>query len=284
MLASWKLEQGIVFDTRSILIGVSGLYFGTVPTLVAMAITAAFRVSIGGAAVGMGIAVIITSGAIGIGWRHLRRSFLADITWRELYLFGLVIHLAMLGCTFFLPRATWWHVLSNIALPVMLVYPVVTALLGRLMADHLKRERTKQQAAGERRKVPEPGQDRPGRDLPRRRNRRHHLRESHVVPDIRISPKHGPWATAGWPRSIPMTGTSLSQGWQETIRLRKAILCRLPFPAPGRHDRLGDGAGHPGNECAGQDRRLRRDDHRYQRAQAGRGTDPVAPWLRRRYC
>ena len=34
--------------------------------------------------------------------------------------------------------------LSNIALPVMLVYPVVTALLGMLMADHLKRERTKQ--------------------------------------------------------------------------------------------------------------------------------------------
>ena len=28
MLASWKLEPGIVFDTRSILIGVSGLYSG----------------------------------------------------------------------------------------------------------------------------------------------------------------------------------------------------------------------------------------------------------------
>ena len=45
MLASWKLEPGIVFDTRSILIGVSGLYFGTVPTLVAMVIATAFRAS-----------------------------------------------------------------------------------------------------------------------------------------------------------------------------------------------------------------------------------------------
>jgi len=43
MLASWKLEPGIVFDTRSILLGVSGLFFGTVPTVVAMAITAAYR-------------------------------------------------------------------------------------------------------------------------------------------------------------------------------------------------------------------------------------------------
>ena len=31
MLASWKMEPGIVFDTRSILIGVSGLYLGLFP-------------------------------------------------------------------------------------------------------------------------------------------------------------------------------------------------------------------------------------------------------------
>ncbi|MDD8012410.1 MAG: LytS/YhcK type 5TM receptor domain-containing protein, partial [Acidobacteriota bacterium] len=80
MLASWKLKQGIVFDTRSILLAVSGLFFGTVPTIVAMALLASYRAMIGGAAVGMGIAVIISSGAIGIAWRHRRRFFLADIT------------------------------------------------------------------------------------------------------------------------------------------------------------------------------------------------------------
>lgn len=144
MLASWKLQQGIVFDTRSILLGVSGLYFGTVPTLTAMVITAAFRISIGGEALGMGIAVIVSSGTIGIVWRFKRRSFLADMTWRELYLFGLVIHIGMLGCTLLLPAAIRMRVLENIFLPVLLLYPLVTALLGKLMADHLKRERTKQ--------------------------------------------------------------------------------------------------------------------------------------------
>ena len=62
MLASWKMQPGIVFDTRSILLGISGLFFGTVPTVVAMVITAAFRASMGGPAVGMGIAVIVASG------------------------------------------------------------------------------------------------------------------------------------------------------------------------------------------------------------------------------
>jgi PAS domain S-box-containing protein len=141
MLASWKLQPGILFDTRSILLGISGLFFGTVPTIVAMIVTIAFRISIGGSAVGMGVAVIITSGVIGIAWRRRRRPYLADISWRELYLFGLGIHLSMLGCIIFLPAAIRSDVLSNIFLPVLLVYPVVTTILGKLMVDHLKRVR-----------------------------------------------------------------------------------------------------------------------------------------------
>ncbi len=144
MLASWKLQPGIVFDTRSILLGVSGLFFGTVPTVIAMIVTAAFRFSMGGPAAGMGIAVIVASGAIGIAWRSRRRQFLPELTWRELFLFGFIIHLAMLACTLFLPGTTRWHVLSNIFLPVLLIYPAVTAILGMLLADHLKRERMNQ--------------------------------------------------------------------------------------------------------------------------------------------
>ena len=141
MWASWKLEPGIIFDTRSILLGASGLFFGIVPTIVGMAIISVSRFVMGGPAVWMGIAVIFTSGAIGIGWRYLRRTFLADITWRELYLFGLIIHLGMLGCAFVLPGSIKWLVLSNVVLPVILIYPIVTAVLGRLMANQLKRER-----------------------------------------------------------------------------------------------------------------------------------------------
>jgi PAS domain S-box-containing protein len=228
MLASWKMEPGIVFDTRSILIGVSGLYFGTIPTLVAMAITAAFRFSIGGAATGMGIAVIITSGAIGIGWRHVRRSHLADISWGELYLFGMIIHLAMLGCTFLLPRVACWHVFSNIVLPVMLVYPVVAALLGKLMADHLKRDRT---------------------------NCRLQESEERYQNLARISPVgifradmtgattyvNPMWCRIaglteaqamgfGWLAAVhPDDRDTLSQGWQETIRLRKPSFADYRF-------------------------------------------------------
>lgn len=145
MLASWRLEPGIIFDTRSILLGMSGLFFGTVPSVTAMVITAAYRGLLGGAAAGMGIAVILASGAIGMAWRYRSRRRLAAITWHELLGIGMIIHLVMLTCTLFLPGPIRWRVLQNTALPVLVIYPAVTAMLGKLMAGHLKREITSQQ-------------------------------------------------------------------------------------------------------------------------------------------
>jgi PAS domain S-box-containing protein len=140
MLTPWTFGQGIVFDTRSVLLGISGLFFGTVSTTIAMAMTAAFRFYQGGTGVWTGIAVILASGVIGVTWRHLRRRPLSEISWRELYIFGIVVHFAMLVLMLTLPWATALRVLSNIALPVILIYPLGTALLGVLMVNRLRNE------------------------------------------------------------------------------------------------------------------------------------------------
>ncbi len=144
MQTPWKFGMGIVFDTRSVLLGISGLFFGLHSTVIAIAMTSAFRFYQGGTGAFTGIAVIITSGAIGVAWHHFRRHSLSKISWKELYFFGMVIHLAMLGLMFTLPWATALKVLSNIALPVIVIYPVGTALLGLLMVNRLQRERTEE--------------------------------------------------------------------------------------------------------------------------------------------
>ncbi len=144
MLTPWQFAQGIVFDTRSVLLGIAGLFFGPVATATAMATTAAFRFLQGGTGTWTGIAVILTSGTIGIAWRYVRRRPLADISWRELYLFGIVVHFAMLLLMLTLPWATALPVLSRIALPVISIYPLGTVLLGVLMVNRLQSERTEQ--------------------------------------------------------------------------------------------------------------------------------------------
>lgn len=142
MLTPWTIMPGVVFDTRSVLIGISGLLFGTIPTIVAMIITSVFRLASGGAGALTGTLVILSSGIIGIIWRHLRRDSLHEMTWKELYGFGLVIHVVMLLLMLTLPDSVDMTVLSRITLPVMLIYPVGTALLGMMVIQCLRREHT----------------------------------------------------------------------------------------------------------------------------------------------
>lgn len=140
MMTPWVFAPGIIFDTRSVMLAITGLYFGPIPTLIAMLVTAMYRIFLGGPATWMGVCVILTSGMIGIIWRKLKQNNLPNIPWWQLYLFGLVVHVVMLICAFAMPVSIALQVLSNIWLPVLLIYPVGTMLLGLLLKNRLRRE------------------------------------------------------------------------------------------------------------------------------------------------
>jgi len=141
MQVPWVFGQGIVFDTRSVLIGVCGLFFGGVPVLVVMGAAALTRVLQGsGPAVQTGILVISVSGALGLFWRRRLRRNLASLGFLELWKFGIVLHLAMLVALLTLPWPTALEVVQTIWLPVLTIYPLATAVLGILMVNRLKRE------------------------------------------------------------------------------------------------------------------------------------------------
>ncbi len=141
MQVPWVFGQGIVFDTRSVLIGVCGLFFGGVPVSVVMGVAALARVLQGGGqAVLTGILVISISGALGLAWRRRLRRDLTSLGFLEIWRFGLVLHLAMLVAMLTLPWPTALDVVRTIWLPVMAIYPLATAVLGMLMVNRLKRE------------------------------------------------------------------------------------------------------------------------------------------------
>jgi PAS domain S-box-containing protein len=141
MLTPWVLVPGVVFDTRSVLLSVSGLFFGALPTLIAMAMTAALRLYQGGSGALTGTLVILATGGMGIAWNHLRRHELVKTPWWEFYLFGLASHVVMLALMLTLPWRTALQVLGSVTLPVLLLYPFGTVLLGGLMVKRLQREK-----------------------------------------------------------------------------------------------------------------------------------------------
>ncbi|MDP3032062.1 MAG: PAS domain S-box protein, partial [Rhodocyclaceae bacterium] len=136
MLAPLTLMPGVIFDVRSVLLAITGLFFGAIPAAIAMVMTAAYRLSLGGAGAWPGVAVILSSGLIGLAWRHWRRPALAAMGWRELYLFGLLVHLVMMGWMLSLSL----EVFLRIGLPVMILHPLLTVALGLLLSVRLARQ------------------------------------------------------------------------------------------------------------------------------------------------
>ena len=141
MSTPWTFSEGIIFDTRSVLLSTAGLFFGFPPTLIAVLITAGYRLYLGGAAALTGVSVIAASAGLGLLWRYRRRRQLENIPLWQLWLFGLVVHLVMLALMFTLPLERALEVLRAISLPVLLIYPFGNLALGLLLQNRLRRER-----------------------------------------------------------------------------------------------------------------------------------------------
>ncbi|MDD4922481.1 MAG: LytS/YhcK type 5TM receptor domain-containing protein, partial [Bacteroidales bacterium] len=137
MLTPWILVPGLVFDTRTILLSVSGLFLGAIPTIIAIVLLGLVRIFMGGDGMWMGLAVIVTSGIIGILWGQLRPSWRNKNYLGELLAVGLLVHLVMLACTLFLPNEHIMNTLKVIVLPVFFIYWPGTILLGVLLLSRV---------------------------------------------------------------------------------------------------------------------------------------------------
>ncbi len=134
LYTNWTLIPGLVFDSRSVMLAVSGIFFGAIPTIIAMAITGTVRFIMGGDGMWMGITVIIISGTVGIIWGKLRKSTEKQDLKVEFLKLGVVVHLFMLAATVLLPADRTIPTLKIIALPVMLIHAPGTMLLGLILA------------------------------------------------------------------------------------------------------------------------------------------------------
>lgn len=141
MMNTVSFENGIIFDTRSVLISVSGLFLGYIPTIIATLLISIYRIYLGGGGALTGVLVTVTSALIGLIWYKYRLQKILkkqNQIWPELYLFGLLVHIAMLVCMLTLPNQQGMVVLQAITLPVLIIYPLGSLLLCLVMIQGLK--------------------------------------------------------------------------------------------------------------------------------------------------
>ncbi|PKM86879.1 MAG: hypothetical protein CVU87_10800, partial [Firmicutes bacterium HGW-Firmicutes-12] len=132
VINSVELSKGVIFDARSILVSVIGMFFGFIPTFIAVLIISIYRIIIGGAGTLTGVVTTVMTAVIGLIWYKYRLNNILlrkKGVWFEFYLFGFITHIIMLLCMLTLPREMVFSVIKAISIPVLVLYPVGTTLL-----------------------------------------------------------------------------------------------------------------------------------------------------------
>jgi len=133
MYNRWMYQPGHSLDLRTVLLSISGLYLGAIPTLVGMLLMGIYRVIIGGDMMVLGLLLIVSSGLLGIGWRYFQQKRAKPNSILSLYVLGILTHAFMLLWLVLLPKEEFLGFLQRLALPVLGIYPLITLLLGTLM-------------------------------------------------------------------------------------------------------------------------------------------------------
>ncbi len=145
MALPYTLQPGLVFDTRSILISVTALIFGFVPTLITVLAAVAYRLIAGGVGALPGVAVIVSCAVIGLAWRRFFYPKSRKQRGLNVYLMSVTVHLVMLACMLLLPYPQNMETIRAIALPVLIIYPVTEALLSLLLLRQMDTKKLQQQ-------------------------------------------------------------------------------------------------------------------------------------------
>jgi len=148
MMIPFDYAPGVIFDGRSALLSIAGLFGGPITAAIAAAIASVYRLWIGGSGALTGVGVIITSAALGIGLYYKSKKQPHQVTAWQLYALGVVVHVSMLLWMFSLPWPLALGVLSKVSLPVMVIFPLATLLLGSLLSDMERRYEAQQQLRG----------------------------------------------------------------------------------------------------------------------------------------
>eukprot|EP01030_Chromulinospumella_sphaerica_P025887 gene25887-26055_t len=135
MLLPVVLMPGVIFDARSVVLCMAGLFGGPVVAVIAGAMTMGWRLWIGGAGMGVGLLVVVICVSLGLLYRHAHQRGKLGLEPRTLLIFGFLVHVAVVGAFQLLPPPVAQRINDTIALPFICIFTVATLLLGTLLKD-----------------------------------------------------------------------------------------------------------------------------------------------------
>lgn len=142
MLTPFSFSEGIIYDGRSIVHCLAGVFCSPVSALIAAATGAAYRIFIvGGPGTLAGVLTIAEASALGAIAGYFRKKKHHRLSLPRALLLGLAVHALLLACQLAIPGERWKIIIPQIAMPVMTLFPAAFALVCMLFLDEEERGR-----------------------------------------------------------------------------------------------------------------------------------------------
>lgn len=142
MMTPLHFSPGVIYDGRSIVLGLAGLFGGPLTAVVAALIAGLYRASLGGAGAVAGVLTILEASVLGTLLHLLRRRREDWVSPLRLWIFGVLVHLIMLALQLFIPGRTVWSIAQTIGLPILVFYPLAFLLIAMVFLNGEERRKT----------------------------------------------------------------------------------------------------------------------------------------------
>lgn len=137
MLYPVNFAPGLIFDGRTVVLSLCALFFGPVAVVISAIMAFIVRFSQGGVGIIPGVLNITTATLIGLAFHYKFYVKKRTVLLRNLIVMGIIVHVVMVLLMFTLPVDMAWNVVQKIGLPVILIYPIATILIGKIISDNL---------------------------------------------------------------------------------------------------------------------------------------------------
>lgn len=136
MMNGFPLETGVVYDARSVVIGVTAFFFPWLTSFVAALIAISYRIFLGGVGILPGSLSILSAFMVGLAWKKVNPKQFKINPYIQYYLLGLVIHFFVTLSQFALPYPRNFENIRLLS-PVFLgIYPIIVVILCVFMKNH----------------------------------------------------------------------------------------------------------------------------------------------------
>ncbi|MCF7925619.1 MAG: diguanylate cyclase [Candidatus Izimaplasma sp.] len=124
----YETIPGIFFDGRSIVMITSGMYLGTLPTIMGAITLTIYRIVIGGAGTIPGIIEVILPAIVGLIWRYKRllnnKVKLNSITLLEQYIIILITQATVIAIGYLFPNQIPPQIINQLFIPIIIINPL----------------------------------------------------------------------------------------------------------------------------------------------------------------